>query len=87
MKKEYKKFKDFISALEEHCADIVVKEERFASGKIKGYTFRLFQEYDEEAYLCINDELSMPGVWTTLYDPTDIDEWVKNHSWLVIIMV
>ena len=65
-----------------------VGKQPFATGKILGYTFRMFQEVDDPngkslhdkyiAYVCINDETSMKHQWPAFYDPEDIQQWYNR---------
>ena len=83
-----KQFKHLLEGVKKHSDDVRLPSDCFATGTIKGYTFRLFQELntgkangtDDKygAYLCIKDENAKGSVWRAFYDKVDIDEWVNG---------
>ena len=83
-----RQFKHLLDGVKKHSDDICLPSECFATGTIKGYTFRLFQELNFDkangtddkygACLCIKDEKSKGSIWSAFYDQVDIDDWVNG---------
>lgn len=83
-----RQFKHLLEGVKKHSNDVRLPSECFATGKIKGYVFRLFQELnvnkangtnDEySAYLCIKDENAKGSMWSVFYNQVDIDDWVND---------
>ena len=79
-----------LEGVKKHSNDVRLPSKCFATGTIKGYTFRLFQELnvnqangtDDEygAYLCIKDENAEGSIWSAFYNQVDIDEWVSSNG-------
>lgn len=84
-----RQFKHLLEGVKKYSDDVSLPDKCFATGTIKGYKFRLFQESnngtngtDDEygAYLCIKDEKAKGSMWSAFYDQVDIDEWVSLHD-------
>ena len=83
-----RQFKHLLEGVKKHSDDVRLLSDCFATGTIKGYTFRLFQELNVDnangtddrygAYLCIKDEKSKGSEWSAFYDKVDIDEWING---------
>lgn len=83
-----RQFKHLLEGVKKHSDNVILPSECFATGTIKGYAFRLFQELNVNnangtndeygAYLCIKDEYSSGSIWTSIYDQVDIDAWVEG---------
>ena len=81
-------FKHLLNAVKKHSNEISLPSDCFAQGKIKGYTFRLFQELNIDkangtndkhgAYLTIKDKKAKGSTWSAFYDEVDLDEWVNG---------
>lgn len=81
-------FKHLLNAVKKHSNEISLSSKCFAQGKIKGYTFRLFQELNIDkangtddkygAYLTIKDENAKGSMWSAFYNEVDLDEWVNG---------
>ena len=83
-----RQFKHLLEGIKKHSDDVCLASECLATGKTKGYTFRLFQELNVNkadgiddnycACLCIKDENAKGSMWSAFYDQIDIDEWVNG---------
>ena len=88
--KQCKQFKHLLEGVKKYSDDVRLPSECFATGTIKGYVFRLFQELnvgnkngtDDEygAYLCIRDEKAKGMMWSAFYNQSEIDEWVNEKK-------
>lgn len=88
-----RQFKHLLNAIKEYTDDIWFPDQNhqcFATGTIKGYKFRLFQDWNingangtndkYSAFLCIKDERAVGSKWPAFYDKVDIDEWIENKE-------
>lgn len=86
--KQCRQFKHLLNAVKKYTDDIKLVTNTFATGKIIGYKFRLFQEFNTnyengtndkyQAFLLIKDENAEGTMWPAFYNEEEIDEWVNK---------
>ena len=85
-----RQFKHLLEGVKKHSDDVHLLSECFATGTIKGYVFRLFQELNVDkangtddkysSYLVINDKNANGSMWSAFYNQVDIDEFVSLNG-------
>jgi len=85
-----RQFKHLLEGVKKHSDDVHLLSECFATGTIKGYVFRLFQELNVDkangtddkysSYLVIKDKNANGSMWSAFYNQVDIDEWVSSNG-------
>lgn len=72
-------YQELYNALCQYASEIKECWEGFTTGKICGYTFRLFCDTDC-SWVGIYDETAKDGMVPAFYNSSEIVEWVNNHQ-------